>query len=69
MSEPRDRFPKQTVGHGGCFGCIYSVKGAGGYQMFGITPVPIYDSGTDDCPFTIVDGVLSGGRYCQIQTH
>ena len=28
---------------GGCFGCIYSVRGAGGYQMFGITPMPIYD--------------------------
>src|SRR5882757_1648103 len=32
-----------TVGHGGCFSCIYSVRGAGGYQMFGITPMPIYD--------------------------
>src|ERR1700732_2790569 len=35
--------PKLTVGHGGCFSCIYSVRGAGGYQMFGITPMPIYD--------------------------
>ncbi len=26
-----------------CFACIYSVRGAGGYQMFGITPVPIFD--------------------------
>jgi urea carboxylase len=40
---PRTDTPKLTVGHGGCFGCIYSVRGAGGYQMFGITPVPIYD--------------------------
>ncbi|RMH48493.1 MAG: carboxyltransferase domain-containing protein [Alphaproteobacteria bacterium] len=40
---PRTDTPKQTVGHGGCFGCIYSVRGAGGYQMFGITPMPIYD--------------------------
>jgi allophanate hydrolase subunit 1 len=40
---PRTDTPKQTVGHGGCFGCIYSVRGAGGYQMFGITPSPIYD--------------------------
>jgi urea carboxylase len=39
---PRTDTPKQTVGHGGCFGCIYSVRGAGGYQMFGITPLPIY---------------------------
>lgn len=40
---PRTDTPKQTVGYGGCFACIYSVRGAGGYQMFGITPMPIYD--------------------------
>ncbi|HUG62962.1 MAG TPA: allophanate hydrolase subunit 1 [Methylomirabilota bacterium] len=40
---PRTDTPKLTVGHGGCFGCVYSVRGAGGYQMFGITPMPIYD--------------------------
>ncbi|MBC7149443.1 MAG: carboxyltransferase domain-containing protein [Rhizobium sp.] len=40
---PRTDTPRLTVGHGGCFGCIYSVRGAGGYQMFGITPMPIYD--------------------------
>jgi hypothetical protein len=32
-----------SIGHGGFFGCIYSVRGAGGYQMIGITPMPIYD--------------------------
>ena len=36
---PRTDTPALTVGHGGCFGCIYSVRGAGGYQMFGITPL------------------------------
>ena len=40
---PRTDTPKLTVGIGGCFGCIYSVRGAGGYQMFGITPMPIFD--------------------------
>lgn len=40
---PRTDTPKLTVGHGGCFSCIYSVRGAGGYQMFGVTPLPIYD--------------------------
>jgi urea carboxylase len=40
---PRTDTPKQTVGYGGCFACIYSVRGAGGYQMLGITPAPIYD--------------------------
>lgn len=41
--KPRTDTPKQTVGYGGCFSCIYSVRGAGGYQMFGVTPMPIYD--------------------------
>lgn len=40
---PRTDTPKQTVGYGGCFSCVYSVRGAGGYQMFGITPAPIFD--------------------------
>jgi allophanate hydrolase subunit 1 len=41
---PRTDTPKLTIGHGGCFSCIYSVRGAGGYQMFGITPTPIFDA-------------------------
>ena len=40
---PRTDTPKLTIGYGGCFSCIYSVRGAGGYQMFGVTPMPIYD--------------------------
>lgn len=40
---PRTDTPKLTVGYGGAFSCIYSVRGAGGYQMFGVTPMPIYD--------------------------
>ncbi|SEM71252.1 5-oxoprolinase subunit B family protein [Palleronia pelagia] len=40
---PRTDTPKQTVGYGGCFSCVYSVRGAGGYQMFGITPMTIFD--------------------------
>ncbi len=40
---PRTDTPKLTIGHGGCFGSIYSVRGAGGYQMLGITPAPIFD--------------------------
>ncbi|WP_409160470.1 5-oxoprolinase subunit B family protein [Pectobacterium sp. B2J-2] len=39
---PRTDTPGLSLGHGGCFGCIYSVRGAGGYQLFGITPMPIY---------------------------
>ena len=41
--KPRTDTPRLTVGYGGCFSCIYSVRGAGGYQMFGITPMPIFD--------------------------
>lgn len=40
---PRTDTPALTIGHGGCFSCIYSVRGAGGYQMFGIAAAPIYD--------------------------
>lgn len=40
---PRTDTPKLTVGYGGCFSCLYSVRGAGGYQMFGVTPAPIFD--------------------------
>lgn len=40
---PRTDTPKLTIGHGGCFSCIYSVRGAGGYQMFGVTPAPIFE--------------------------
>ncbi|WP_108663561.1 5-oxoprolinase subunit B family protein [Acuticoccus kandeliae] len=47
---PRTDTPKLTVGYGGCFSCIYSVRGAGGYQMFGITPMPIFDP-TQTAPY------------------
>lgn len=40
---PRTDTPERTVGYGGCFTAIYSVRGAGGYQMFGLTPMTIYD--------------------------
>lgn len=53
---PRTDTAKLTVGHGGCFGVIYSVQGAGGYQMFGIAAAPIFDptqSGADFEDFMI----------------
>ncbi|WFP65574.1 MULTISPECIES: carboxyltransferase domain-containing protein [unclassified Mesorhizobium] len=40
---PRTDTPKQCVSQGGCFTGIYPVRGAGGYQMLGVTPLPIYD--------------------------
>jgi urea carboxylase len=40
---PRTDTPKQCVAQGGCFTGVYPVRGAGGYQMFGVTPTPIFD--------------------------
>lgn len=40
---PRTDTPPLTIGYGGCFTAHYSVRGAGGYQMLGITPTPIFD--------------------------
>lgn len=40
---PRTHNPALTLGHGGCFSAIHAVRGAGGYQMFGIAAAPIYD--------------------------
>lgn len=40
---PRTDTPALTLGYGGCFSCIYSVRGAGGYQMFGVAAAPIFD--------------------------
>jgi urea carboxylase len=39
---PRTYTPERTFGFGGAFSVIYPVEGAGGYQMFGIAPAPIY---------------------------
>ncbi len=40
---PRTDTPERTVSHGGAFMAIYPVRGPGGYQLIGITPVPMYD--------------------------
>lgn len=41
---PRTHTPARAVGHGGAFGCIYPVAGAGGYQLFGISAAPVLDT-------------------------
>ncbi len=41
---PRTWTPKGTVGMGGASTCIYPVATPGGYQIFGRTPVPIWDT-------------------------
>ena len=41
---PRTWTPEGTVGMGGASTCIYPVATPGGYQIFGRTPVPIWDT-------------------------
>jgi len=41
---PRTWTPKGTVGMGGASTAIYPEALPGGYQIFGITPVPIWDT-------------------------
>jgi urea carboxylase len=40
---PRTYTPERAFGFGGGFAVIYSVEGAGGYQLFGRSPVPVLD--------------------------
>jgi urea carboxylase len=39
---PRTFTHERTFGFGGAFAVIYPVQGAGGYQMFGVSPTPVY---------------------------
>ncbi len=41
--EPRTDTPSRAVGFGGAFSVVYPVQGAGGYQLFGRTPVEVLD--------------------------
>ena len=41
---PRTWTPKGTVGMGGASTSIYPDRLPGGYQIFGIIPVPIWDT-------------------------
>jgi len=42
-TSPRIYTPQGTIGLGGSITAIYPVVSPGGYQMMGLTPVPIYD--------------------------
>lgn len=44
-SPPRTTTPRGSIGLGGSSTAIYSVESPGGYQIFGRTPVPIFDPG------------------------
>ncbi|WP_416841441.1 5-oxoprolinase subunit B family protein [Haloferax sp. DFSO52] len=41
--QPRTATPSRAVGFGGAFTAIYPVHGAGGYQLFGRTPLEVLD--------------------------
>ncbi|GAA4669353.1 MULTISPECIES: 5-oxoprolinase subunit B family protein [Amycolatopsis] len=40
---PRTDTPERAFGYGGAFSVVYPVRGAGGYQLFGIAPAPVLD--------------------------
>lgn len=40
---PRTDTPERAFGHGGAFSVVYPVRGAGGYQLFGMAPAPVLD--------------------------
>ena len=41
---PRTDTPERALGHGGAFTTIYPVRGAGGFQLFGRSPLPVFDA-------------------------
>jgi urea carboxylase len=41
--QPRTNTPSRAVGFGGAFSVVYPVQGAGGYQLYGRTPVEVLD--------------------------
>ncbi|MBB3664636.1 MULTISPECIES: 5-oxoprolinase subunit B family protein [Prauserella salsuginis group] len=61
---PRTDTPERTFGFGGAFAVVYPVRGAGGYQMFGMAPAPVFDLSqslpdfADDISFPNANDVL-----------
>jgi urea carboxylase len=49
---PRTDTPERTFGYGGAFAVVYPVRGAGGYQMFGMAPAPVLDISQGLADFT-----------------
>lgn len=41
--QPRTDTPSRAVGFGGAFSVVYPVRGAGGYQLYGRTPIEVLD--------------------------
>lgn len=40
---PRTFTPERAFGVGGAFAVVYPVQGAGGYQLYGLSPTPVLD--------------------------
>ncbi|GAA4842096.1 allophanate hydrolase subunit 1 [Actinomycetospora corticicola] len=55
---PRTETPERAFGFGGAFAVIYPVKGAGGYQLFGSAPAPIFDAAQEQPDFAENDSVV-----------
>ncbi|MHB0981268.1 MAG: 5-oxoprolinase subunit B family protein [Thermoleophilia bacterium] len=58
---PRTWTPQGTVGMGGSCTAIYPVNTPGGYQIFGRTPVPIWDGAQKFAPFAKSPVLLKPG--------
>lgn len=48
---PRTFTPERAFGIGGAFSAIYPVQGAGGYQLYGISPTPVLNVKQDHPDF------------------
>jgi urea carboxylase len=55
---PRTETPERAFGFGGAFAVIYPVKGAGGYQLFGSAPAPIFDGAQEQPDFAEADSAV-----------
>ena len=49
---PRTFTPERAFGIGGAFAVVYPVQGAGGYQLYGISPTPVLNVKQDHPDFT-----------------
>ena len=58
---PRTDTPALALSHGGAFAALYPVRGPGGYQLFAICPVPIFDPAQQLPDFRDTFAVFRGG--------
>ena len=58
---PRTDTPALALSHGGAFAALYPVRGPGGYQLFAICPVPIFDPAQQLPDFQDAFAVFRGG--------